>query len=137
MFEDFVTAVELLQKHPESNGKVGIVGFCYGGGVCNNMAVRMPSLGAAVPFYGAAAKPEDVEKIKAPLLIQLAGVDERINAAYPAYEEALKKAGKTFVSHTYANCQHGFHNDTTPRFDQENARVAWNRTLEFFRKHLA
>lgn len=137
MLEDFIEAVKLLQQHPLSNGKVGIVGFCFGGGICNNVAVRVPTLAASAPYYGSAAQPADAEKIKAPLLITLAGIDERINAGYPAYEEALKKAGKTFTTHTYAGCQHGFHNDTTPRFDPENARIAWNRTLDFFRKHLA
>ena len=137
MLEDFIAAVKLMQAHPDCTGKVGIVGFCYGGGVCNNVAARVPTLAASAPYYGAAAPLEDVPKIKAPLLITLAGLDERVNAAYPAYEEALKKAGKTYTLHTYAGCQHGFHNDTTPRFDPENARVAWNRTLEFFRQHLA
>ena len=137
MLEDFIEAVKLMQIHPESNGKVGIVGFCYGGGVCNNVAVRVPTLAASAPYYGAAAQPADAAKINAPLLITLAGIDERVNATYPAYVEALKAAGKTHIVHTYDGCQHGFHNDTTPRFDPENARVAWNRTLEFFRKHLA
>jgi carboxymethylenebutenolidase len=89
-----------------------------------------------VPFYGSAPPVDQVPKIKAPLMVQLAGVDERINAGYPAYEAALKAAGKTYEVHTYAGCQHGFHNDTTPRYDAENARVAWNRTLEFFAKHV-
>jgi carboxymethylenebutenolidase len=136
MLEDFITAVELMQKHPASTGKVGIVGFCFGGGICNNVAVRVPTLGASAPYYGAAAALTDVPKIQAPLMVTLAGVDERINAAYPAYEAELKKAGKTVTVHTYEGCQHGFHNDTTPRFDPENARVAWNRTLDFFRQHL-
>jgi carboxymethylenebutenolidase len=136
MLEDFIAAVELMQKHPASTGKVGIVGFCFGGGICNNVAVRVPTLGASAPYYGAAAALTDVPKIQAPLMVTLAGVDERINAAYPAYEAELKKAGKTVTVHTYEGCQHGFHNDTTPRFDPENARVAWNRTLDFFRQHL-
>ena len=136
MLEDFIAAVRLMQAHPESTGKVGIVGFCFGGGICNNVAVRVPDLAASAPYYGGAAALEDVPKIQAPLLVTLAGVDERINAAYPAYEAELKKHGKTVTVHTYAGCQHGFHNDTTPRFDPENARVAWNRTLDFFRLHL-
>lgn len=136
MLEDFIAAVKLMQAHPDCTGKVGIVGFCFGGGICNNVAVRVPTLGASAPYYGGAAALDDVPKINAPLLITLAGLDERVNAGYPAYEEALKKAGKTYTLHTYANCQHGFHNDTTPRFDPENARVAWARTLDFFRKHL-
>jgi len=137
MLEDFIAAVQLMQGRADCTGKVGIVGFCFGGGICNSVAVRVPTLAASAPYYGAAAAVEDVPKIQAPLLITLAGIDERINAAYPAYEEALRKAGKTFTRHTYEGCQHGFHNDTTPRFDPENARVAWNRTLDFFRKHLA
>lgn len=136
MLEDFITAVQLMQTHSESTGKVGIVGFCFGGGICNNVAVRVPTLAASAPYYGSAAKPEDAAKINAPLLITLAGIDERVNATYPPYEAALKAAGKTYTLHTYEGCQHGFHNDTTPRFDPENARVAWNRTLDFFRQHL-
>jgi carboxymethylenebutenolidase len=137
MLEDFIAAVQLMQGRPDSTGKVGIVGFCFGGGICNNVAVRVPTLAASAPYYGAAAAVADVPKIQAPLLITLAGIDERVNAPYPAYEEALRKEGKTFTSYTYEGCQHGFHNDTTPRFDPENARIAWNRTLDFFRKHLA
>lgn len=137
MLEDFIAAVELMQKHPECTGKVGIVGFCFGGGVCNNVAVRVPTLAASAPYYGGAAALADAPKIQAPLMVTLAGIDERINAAYPAYEAELKKAGKTVTVHTYEGCQHGFHNDTTLRFDPENARVAWNRTLDFFRLHLA
>jgi len=137
MLEDFIAAVELMQKHPEGNGKVGVTGFCYGGGVSNQLAVRVPTLAAAAPYYGAAPAKEDVAKINAPLLIHLAGIDDRINAGYPAYEEALKAAGKTYTLHKYEGCNHGFHNDTTPRFDPENARVSWNRTLDFFRQHLA
>jgi carboxymethylenebutenolidase len=136
MLEDFVAAVQLMQAHPESTGKVGIVGFCFGGGICNNVAVRVPTLAASAPYYGGAAALADVPKIQAPLLVTLAGIDERINAAYPAYEAELKKAGKTVTVHMHEGCQHGFHNDTTPRFDPENARVAWNRTLDFFRQHL-
>jgi carboxymethylenebutenolidase len=137
MLEDFIEAVKLMQQHPMSTGKVGIVGFCFGGGVCNNVAVRVPTLGASAPYYGAAPAVADVAKIKAPLLLTLAGLDERVNAGYLAYEEALKKEGKAYTLHRYEGCQHGFHNDTTPRFDPENARLAWNRTLDFFRQHLA
>ncbi len=136
MLEDFIEAVKLMQAHPDCTGKVGIVGFCFGGSISNSVAVRVPTLAASAPYYGSAAKPEDAAKINAPLLITLAGIDERVNATYPPYEEALKAAGKTFTVHTHAGCQHGFHNDTTPRFDAENARIAWNRTLDFFRKHL-
>lgn len=137
MLEDFIEAVKLMQARPDCTGKVGIVGFCFGGGVCNNVAVRVPTLAASAPYYGSAAKPEDAARINAPLLITLAGFDDRVNATYPPYEVALKAAGKTYTIHTYEGCQHGFHNDTTPRFDPENARIAWNRTLDFFRKHLA
>ena len=136
MLEDFIAAVQLMQAHPDCTGKVGIVGFCFGGGVCNNVAVRVPTLAASAPYYGGAAALADVAKIQAPLQVTLAGIDERINAAYPAYEAELRKHGKAVTVHTYEGCQHGFHNDTTPRFDPENARVAWNRTLEFFRQHL-
>jgi carboxymethylenebutenolidase len=136
MLEDFIAAVELMQTHPDSNGRVGVAGFCYGGGVANQLAVRVPTLAAAVPYYGAAPAKDDVAKINAPLLIHLAGIDDRINAGYPVYEEALKAAGKTYALHRYEGCNHGFHNDTTPRFDPANARVSWNRTLDFFRQHL-
>ncbi len=136
MMEDFVAAVQLMQSHAGSTGKVGVTGFCYGGGVSNQMAVRVPDLAAAVPYYGAAAKPEEVAAIRAPLLVHLAGSDERVNAGYPPYEAALKAAGKSATVHTYAGTQHGFHNDTTPRFDPENARLSWTRTLEFFSEHL-
>jgi carboxymethylenebutenolidase len=136
MLEDFIAAVALMQKHGESTGKVGVTGFCYGGGVCNQLAIRVPTLAASVPYYGAAGAEADAEKVKAPLLVNLASTYERINAGYPAWEAALKKAGKEITVHTYPDTQHGFHNDTTPRFNPEQARVAWNRTLEFWDKHL-
>src|SRR6187402_3274139 len=116
--EDFVTAAEYLKKLPAGNGKVGAVGFCYGGGISNFLATRVPDLGAAVPFYGRQPEAADVPKIKAPLLIHYAGADERINAGWPAYEAALKAGGKKYEAHIYANVQHGFNNDTTPRFDE-------------------
>jgi len=134
--EDFATAAQWLQAHPESTGKLCAVGFCYGGGVAHALAVRMPGLSAAVPFYGNHPSPEDAAKVKAPLLIHFAGVDERINAAWPAYEVALKTAGVRYTAHQYPGTQHGFHNDTTPRFDASAAKLAWERTLAFFSQHL-
>jgi carboxymethylenebutenolidase len=137
MMNDFVAAARFLQTHPLSTGRVGVTGFCYGGGVANTLAARIPDLAAAVPFYGAPAPLEDVANIDAPLLIHLGGLDERINGMYPAYEEALKAAGKDYTIHVYDGANHGFHNDTTPRFDPAAAELAWNRTLEFFGRHLA
>jgi carboxymethylenebutenolidase len=134
--EDFAAAAQWLQTHPESTGKLGAVGFCYGGGVAHALAVRMPGLSAAVPFYGNHPSPDDAAKVKAPLLIHFAGVDERINAAWPAYEVALKAAGVRYTAHQYPGTQHGFHNDTTPRFDASAAKLAWERTLAFFSQHL-
>jgi carboxymethylenebutenolidase len=136
MLEDFIAAVELIQKHGDSTGKVGVVGFCYGGGVCNQLAIRVPALGASAPFYGAAGAEADAVKVNAPIMANLAATDERVNAGYPAWEAALKKAGKEVTVHSYPETQHGFHNDTTPRFSPEQARIAWNRTLEFWDKHL-
>jgi carboxymethylenebutenolidase len=134
--EDFVAAVGFLKKHPKSTGKVGVVGFCYGGGIANMLATRVPDLGAAVPFYGSQPKLEDVPKIKAPLLIHYAEKDERINAGMAAYEEALKAAKVKYEQHLYPGAQHGFNNDTTPRYDKEAATLAWQRTVAFFKKHL-
>lgn len=134
--EDFVTAAQYLQKLPEGTGKVGVVGFCYGGGISNFLATRLPDLGAAVPFYGRHAETAAVANIKAPLLIHLASEDERINAGWPAYENALKTAGKKFEAYIYPNTQHGFNNDTTPRFDEKAAALAWKRTVDFFNKNL-
>lgn len=136
MMEDWVAAFRFLQEHDATTGRVGAVGFCYGGGVVNQLAVRLPDLGAGVPFYGSAPDLAGVSSIQAPLMIQLAGLDERINAGYPAYEEALRAAGKTFVTHRYEGANHGFHNDTTPRFDEEAARLAQDRTIAFFNEHL-
>jgi carboxymethylenebutenolidase len=134
--EDFVTAVSWLKARPEVNGKVGAVGFCYGGGMVNFLATRVPDLKAGVAFYGSAAPLEDVPKIKAPLIIQSAEVDERINAAWPAYEAALKAAKVNYERYLYPGTQHGFNNDTTPRYDAAAAKLAWERTLAFFNKHL-
>ena len=134
--EDFVAAANYLKSRPESSGKMGVVGFCYGGGMAHTLSVRMPELNAAVPFYGNHPAAEDAVKVKAPLLIHFAGVDERINSAWPAYEAALKAAGTRYTAHQYAGTQHGFNNDTTPRFDATAAKLAWERTLAFFNAQL-
>ena len=134
--EDFVAAFGWLKARPETTGKVGAVGFCYGGGMVNFLATRLPDLGAGVAFYGSAPNLEDVPNIKAPLVIQSAEVDERINAAWPAYEAALKAANVRYERHLYPGTQHGFNNDTTPRFDAAAAKLAWDRTLAHFNKHL-
>jgi carboxymethylenebutenolidase len=136
IIEDFVAAAGFLKAHKECTGKVGAVGFCFGGGVVNQLAVRLPDLAAGVPFYGNQPAAEDVAKIKAPLLIQYAETDQRINAGWPAYEAALKAAGTRYTMHQYPGTQHGFLNDTTPRFDKEAAALAWQRTVEFFEKNL-
>jgi carboxymethylenebutenolidase len=135
--EDFVAAVGFLKSRPQSTGKYGAVGFCYGGGMVNYLATRLPDLGAGVAFYGSAPNLEDVPKIKAPLMIQSAEVDQRINAAWPAFEEALKAANVKYERHLYPGTQHGFHNDTTPRYDAAAAKLAWDRTLAFFRTTLS
>jgi carboxymethylenebutenolidase len=125
-----------LKARPETNGRVGAVGFCYGGGIVNMLATRVPELLAGVPFYGSAPNLEDVPKIKAALMIQSAETDERINAGWPAYEAALNAAKVKFERHLYPGTQHGFNNDTTPRYDAAAAKLAWERTLAFFNKHL-
>ena len=134
--EDFVAAVDYLKGLKDRAGKVGVVGFCYGGGMANTLATRIPDLGAAVPFYGRQAPLEQVPKIKAPLLIHYAENDERINAGAAAYEEALKAAKVKATVYRYPGTQHGFNNDTTPRYDKASAELAWKRTIEFFRKNL-
>lgn len=134
--EDFVAGAEFLRQLPEGNGKVGVVGFCYGGGVANYLATRLPNLAAAVPFYGNQPPADDVARIKAPLLIHYAEKDERINAGWPAYEKALKAAGVRYEAWIYPGVQHGFNNDTTPRYDEAAARLAWQRTTGFFNTHL-
>lgn len=134
---DFVAAAHALKALPDGNGKVGVVGFCYGGGIANYLATQVPELAAAVPFYGGQPPAADVPKIHAPLLIHYAGNDERINAGWPAYEAALKSAGKRYEAHSYPGTQHGFNNDTTPRFDTAAAKLAWGRTLAFFKQQLA
>ena len=134
--EDLVTGAEFLKARPECTGKIGAVGFCFGGGIVNMFAVRMPDLAASVPFYGAQPAAEDVGKIKAPLLIHYAGLDERINAGWPAYETALKANKVRYEAFIYPNVSHGFHNDTTPRYDEAAAKLAWQRTVDFFAKNL-
>ncbi len=137
LMNDFFAAIEFLAKDETATGKVGITGFCYGGGVSNAAAVAYPELAAAVPFYGRQAKPEDVSRIKAPLLLHFAETDANVNTTWPAYEAALKAAGKTYEAHVYPGTGHGFHNDSTPRYDEAAAKLAWERTLAWFRTHLA
>ena len=134
--EDFVAATTFLKGRDDFSGKMGVVGFCYGGGMAHTLATRLPELNAAVPFYGNHPPAEDAAKVKAPLLIHFAAVDERINAAWPAYEAALKAAGSSYTTHQYAGTQHGFNNDTTPRYDAAAAKLAWERTLAFFGNRL-
>ena len=136
MLEDFIAAFEYLKNHPKCDGNVGVVGFCFGGWISNMMAVRLPDLKAAVPFYGRQPDAELVPKIQAPILVQLGELDKRVNEGWPAYEEALKKNGKTYEAYIYPKANHGFHNDTTGRYDKEQAQLAWKRTIEFFKKHL-
>ena len=134
--EDFVSAVPWLAKHDASTGKVGVVGFCWGGQMSHYLATRVPELAAAVPFYGPAPAPTEAAKVKSPLLVHFAETDQRVNATWPPYEEALKAAKVPYQAFTYPGTQHGFNNDTTPRYDAEAAKLAWSRTLEFFKKNL-
>jgi carboxymethylenebutenolidase len=134
--EDFVASAKFLKQDSQGNGKLGVVGFCYGGGIAHFLATRLPDLDAAVPFYGNAAAPEAAAQVKARLLVQLAENDERINAAWPAYEAALKAAKVNFEVFKYPGTQHGFHNDTTPRYDKKAAKLAWQRTLALFNRTL-
>ncbi len=136
MLEDFIAAFEFLKKHDRCTGKVGVVGFCFGGWISNMMAARVSDLSAAVPFYGGQAPVEEVPNINAPLLLQFASNDRRVNAGWTAYEEALKKHDRKYIAHTYPDTNHGFHNDTTPRFNEEAAKLAWERTIAFFKEHL-
>ena len=136
MLEDFIAAFEFLRSHERCTGSVGVVGFCFGGWVANMMAVRVPELGAAVPFYGGQPAIEDVPAISTPLLLHFAELDTRVNEGWPAFETALKAEDKTYTAYMYEGLQHGFHNDTTPRFNPEGATLAWERTIEFFNTHL-
>jgi carboxymethylenebutenolidase len=136
IFEDFVVAAEFLRSHPQSNGKVGVVGFCFGGGVCNKLAARLPWLAASAPFYGRQVSADDAATINAALSIHYAGLDTRINAGWPDYEAALKKNGKNYEAFIYENANHGFHNDSTPRYDEAAAKLAWSRTIAFFKANL-
>jgi carboxymethylenebutenolidase len=134
--EDFVSAAQWLESRADCAGKIGVVGFCYGGGMTFTLAARLPKLMAAVPFYGYIPPASDAALIKAPLQIHFAEVDDRINAAWPAYEQVLKTAGVRYTAYHYPGTQHGFNNDTTPRFDAAAAKLAWERTLEFFKQNL-
>ena len=136
MLEDFIAAYEYLKSHPGCSGNVGVVGFCFGGWISNMMAVRAPGLLAAVPFYGGQPAAEEVPSIKAPLALHFAGLDTRVNAGWPAYEAALMEHQKEYTAHFYPDVNHGFHNDTTPRYDEEAARLAWKRTIDFFNERL-
>ena len=136
MVEDFVAAVEFLQNHPDSNGSVGSVGFCFGGGMSMRLAVQVADLDAAVAFYGRHPSAEDTASIKAPLMLHHAGLDERVNAGWPDFEKALKANDLDYANYVYPDVNHGFHNDTTPRFDEESAALAWQRTVDHFNTHL-
>jgi carboxymethylenebutenolidase len=136
MLEDFIAAFHELKNNRDCNGKVGVVGFCFGGGIANMMAVRIPDLAAAVPFYGGQPPVEDVPKIKAPLLLHYAGLDTRVNEGWPAYEKALKENHKEYQAYIYPDVNHGFNNDTTPRYDKAAAELAWKRTVDFFKEKL-
>lgn len=132
MVEDFSAAVAFLTKHPDCTGKVGAVGFCFGGGMVMRLAVRLPGLAAGVAFYGRHPAAEEAAAIRAPLIFHHAGLDERVNASWPDFEAGLKAADRSYVNHEYTDAGHGFHNDTTPRYDEEAAKLAWQRTLDFF-----
>ena len=134
--EDLMTGVTFAKSRPESNGKIGAIGFCFGGGMVNAMAVRFPDLAAGVPYYGVQPPAADVPKINAALMIHYAGNDPRINDGWPAYEKALKANGKKYEMFTYPNTEHGFHNDTTPRYDEAAAKLSWQRTVDFFARNL-
>ncbi len=135
MLEDFIAAFDYLKHHEDCSGKIGVVGFCFGGWISNMMAVKVSDLAAAVPFYGGQPK-EDIDKITAPLLLQFASLDERVNAGWPEYEKALKEHGKEYQAFFYPDVNHGFHNTSTPRYDKDAAELAWQRTMDFFKKHL-
>jgi carboxymethylenebutenolidase len=136
MTEDFVAAARWLEKRPESDGNLGAVGFCFGGGIVNTLATRLPELKAAVPFYGAVPPPEEVAKIKAAVLVHHAELDKRLASTWPEYDKELTAAGVPHEGYIYAGANHGFHNDTTPRYDEAAAKLAWQRTLDWFKKYL-
>ena len=136
MLQDFIAAFNYLKEHPKCDGNVGVVGFCFGGWISNMMAVELPDLKAAVPFYGGQPSKEQVAKIKAPLLLHYASLDKRVNAGWPDYESELKAQGKDYTAHMYPEANHGFHNDTTPRYDEKAAKLAWERTVAFFKEKL-
>lgn len=136
MLEDFIAAYNYVKNHKDCNGKVGVVGFCFGGWISNMMAVKLPELGAAVPYYGRQPSDEDAVKIKTPLLLQYAELDTRVNAGWPAFETVLKANNIKYEAHMYPKVNHGFHNNTTPRFDKKAADLSWERTIAFFKKHL-
>jgi len=136
MLEDFIAAFHTLKAHDKCTGNIGVVGFCFGGWISNMMAVRLEELKAAVPFYGGQPAAEDVPKIKAPLMLQYAELDQRVNAGWPAYEEALKANDKDYQAYMYPGVNHGFHNNTTPRYDESAAKLAWQRTIGFFKEKL-
>jgi carboxymethylenebutenolidase len=136
MLEDFIAGFKYLKEHPDCTGNVGVVGFCFGGWISNMMAVKVPELKAAVPFYGGQPDADMVPQINAPLMLQFAELDKRVNAGWPAYEEALKENNKEYQAFIYPGVNHGFHNDTTPRFDKEAAQLAWSRTIDFFEEKL-
>lgn len=136
MLEDFIAAYAYLKSHKDCNGKIGVVGFCFGGWISNMMAVRIPELGAAVPYYGGQPTEEETKEIKAPIMLQFAELDLRVNEGWPAFETALKKYNKEYIVHFYAEVNHGFHNNTTPRYDEAAANLSWIRTIAFFKEKL-
>jgi len=136
MREDLLAAVEYVKLRPDANGKVGAVGFCFGGGIANLIATRYPDLGGAVPYYGMQPPAEEAAKIRCPMLIHYASEDARINAGWPAFEKVLKEHHVKYQQYTYPNTQHGFHNDTTPRYDEAAAKLAWQRTVDWFNKYV-
>lgn len=136
MLEDFIAGYQYLKSHPDCNGKVGVVGFCFGGWIANMMAVQIPDLSAAVPYYGGQPAAEEVPKINAPLLLQYAELDTRVTEGWPAYEAALKANGKAYTAFIYPGVNHGFHNNTTPRYDKAAAELSWKRTIDFFKEKL-
>ncbi len=136
MVEDFVAAAKFLMRHPDCDGNVGAVGFCFGGAMAMRLAIRVPELAAAVAFYGRHPAADEAASVEAPLMLHHAGLDERVNASWPPFETALKDSGRKFINHDYADVDHGFHNDTTPRYDSDAAELAWQRTIQFFMNHL-